>query len=517
MSSEAPPSQPRPIDEDFNLVDLLVFLFRNWKWAAAAALVLGIIAYLSFESGEIQYEASATCLVSDNPKLSFNPAIAQRVAESGSLANRVREKLKSKGIVDAKKALPGIHAKIQDGRALIVSVAAETPELAASVANEAVQALTEISQSLKTEMIDSAQNRYSRELPSLQKQLQDAETHRGEMAAEFAKKMQTVYQTWRVESSKVDEGALTTASILQKETMDLLQAYQADTFQKMRSLEESLKIEFLRTQVAAQNGKTSVLRMPREGYNAIFAAGSFPAGRPRETAHVSTAQSTWPKSKSGSTKPGEGHTTIPEEKPAVATVDESELQNQTGEFLASLSGDLNALKPEVAFELVPLDNLTRTDLAKAVSELAQAESVLRKLQSERELGFIKLRQERGSKLERLKQETESKQRDLLFGRDQELAGLRFAQENADELALADLVAKRDFLNDLAKANNTATITKAENGGSDVQIIDVAMPPLRPQQKTSVKYALAAMALGVVLGYFVAAIREISIISRKRSA
>jgi hypothetical protein len=521
MSNDAPTAQPVRPEEDFSLLDLLVFLYRNRMWALAGSAVFAILAYFWFETGEILYEATSTCLVVENnsKQQTLNTQLCQRLAESAKIANQVSDKLKEKNLLNSKKPVIAgtIRAKIQDGRALTLTAAADTPVLAAAIANEAALALAETSRLLKTEMIDSAQSGYARELPNLQKQLQTAESRRSEVAAEYSKKMQTLYQNWRTESSKADEAALATAAILQKETMELLQAYQADTFQKVHALEESLKIEYLRTQVAALNGRTSAARMPREGYNATYAAGHPTTLAPKAASSTTPAPSTWPKTKTSQNKASSGQDAEAKAKPTVAVIDDSELQNVTGDYIASLATDLNTLKPEAAFEPVPLDNLARNDLAKAVSDLSQAETALRKLQSERELGFIKLRQERAAKLERLKQDTQLRQRDLLFARDQELAGLRFAQESADELSLAELTTRREFLNEMAKVNNAATIAKAENGSSDVQIIDVAVPPLLPQQKQSFKFALAGLVLGAFLGYSIAGVREISKISKKRSA
>lgn len=515
MSNDA----PNATSAELSPIDLLIFLFRNKLWAIGAGVGLAIVAFMWFETGESLYEATSTCIVADtNPKQMLNSQLCQRLVESTKMANRVGDKLKEKKLLDPKKT-PTIRGKIQDARTIIVSGMAETPDLAAAIANEAAIALTETSQSLKTELIDGAQSGYSRELPNLQKQLQTAETNRTNTAADYAKKMQLVYQNWRVENVKTDESALGTASILQKETIELLQAYQSDTFQKIHSLEQALKIDFLRTQVAALSGKASAMKdIPREGYNAAFAAGHAAEFNLTDNSRGSQVLTIWPKSKTGIMKSRKSQGIAePVQKTNVAVLADTDLQNTTGEYLASLSTDLNALKPEVAFEPVPLENLSRSELAKAVSDLFQAESALRKLQSERELGFIKLRQERAVKLERLKQETQARQRDLLFARDQELAGLRFAQESADELGLAEVTAQREFLNEMAKASNTATIARAENSSSDVQIIDVAMPPSSTMQKPSIKYAAVALVLGAMLGYGLAGLRELSKLSQKRAA
>jgi len=516
MASELPPEQRgiSPNDE-LGLLDILVFIYRNRLWVVSLALVFGIGSYIWFEAGKAQYEATATCLVvENNPKQVISLSLCERMVGSVKIAQKVTDKLVQKKLLDPAKPLGAgfAHAKIQDGRALTISTNAETPELAAMLANETAAALTEVAQSLKTEMIDDLTTTYGKEIPAIQKDVQVAETRRNEIAAKHSRNMQDVYQKWRTESNKADEVAKISALALQRESLELLQAYQADTFAKVRALEEMLKLDYLRAQMSLLSARgTSQRGASRESLNAIALAEQPSVLHTREAAATSSGPSTWPKPKTEQIS----KTAPVELKPEpIVQISTNELQTNTGDFLNTLASELGAVKPEAVYEPSAGESVNRAEVAKAVAELAHAEAAVRKLQADRDIGFLRLRQERAAKMEAIKSDLESRQRDLLFSRDQELTGLRFAQDSADEQALADLNAKRALCADMEKANNAAILSKAENGANEIQIIDLAIPPVAPTSRNSFKFALMAAALGALLGFGIAATREVARISKK---
>lgn len=561
--TDTPPadSGPKhPEEQTAFLADVVSFLRRNFLLILIPPFCFAAVAaYFVLTSGGRSYEASAI-LVIVPPKLSTDPnpqsltALGyQTILESDAIIAETARRLDAKGLLQ-----PGSNSKILDLHSEIFQTnrwdsSATAPMIkaiasgssaaeAAAIVNTWTEVFVDRVHEIMAGNTSATVQFIDTQFPRSRSDLAQLEDQRTTAAGALQRQENEVAGRWDVQLAAFSRDTDTLLLTAEKESLDLVAAYNqgtrqaAETYQNgtQRLLGEfkvDRKLDIRRAELAANQAALKDFQAELAGLDSelenkttqLLSTRDQIAATPRYNSVRKTVTDDvlW-QSIARENSPESGLKDF-QNKSLVA-----EAINPVWEALNSRLADLeirvNTLKSR---REQLLSRITETE--KLVTGLGAASTLIERelaeLERSRGNGLAGINEERAVGLTKLQDERKLTVANLKRDRDTQFAALtRTSKEEIDSAARLrqmqldrlgrELTQQRDFIEQLGKTFNAASLAKIVQNTEDVRIGTPAVPPDRPLPRGGTRTTLFAFILGGCVGLGLAALREIFRLSRE---
>lgn len=473
-----PPASGRP---EPSLAQAVAFLERNWPWIfglAAAAAVLALLAILLFAPGT--YRASATLvLFSPGIHSEIAPSVLsvhayQRLLESDAVLDETRRRLTEEGLLepdDERLLREHLDSRIFVSRReeteslapMLEAIAeAESPELAAGLANTWVDVFLRRTRSLMQHATDGDVALVESQFPQVRADLEEREQEWVELTNDYQRRLQET-------ASRGDRRIAT----YQKETADLIAAYNTESRRLMdRAVAKRLDAE------GVAEGRSEVVKK-------LLQLASV-RGQMAVTAPVLALEK-------AITDDALWQSLITQQ---AQVSDPANVENRS-----LLTQEVNPLYNDLALQAVQLEVDLRSLAGPQDDDVAALTSELDRLQQERSAGLAKLQVDRSLETALLRR---IQNREL-----SELHRERTAQQDKLRRSIEKLESLEKLLRE---SSNQVQLTRARDDVAGVHLATAAVAPLHPEPSRTPLVALAAAVLGGLLGLAISMVLE----ARQRS-